>query len=596
MFALGLDLTSHRDFHTMEEESAVMKVNNMKTITKLFAGFLLLALLIAVVGFLNWKDVQKVNQGVDEIYGQILLPSKHLAAIDSALLESGRDSLELTLVSSADQRQAIKQSINQKLSMTQAEIEEYKTYNITAAEKQEIDKLEQAYKSYVENINRYISFVEKGENDQAMALLAGGLTEDTNNIDAATDSLDNMNENAAEQLHINAETVYSQATMKIFIFTLLAVLLAIGAAFYLANNIATPMAAAAKFIKEMSQGDLTQRVSENLLQRQDEVGILAQGLDEMVRNTSGLIANIATAAREVGENSQQLSMVAQNVVATTEESSAATEEVAAGLEEVSAATEQMTASGQEIGAALEEVDQKMNNSNQQARDVQEKALKIQQAAQDSTDSAHSVYENIEAKLLKAIEEARVVEEISSLASNISAIADQTNLLALNAAIEAARAGEQGRGFAVVAEEVRTLAEQSATTVSSIQSLTVQVQHAIANLVENSNELLKFIDQTMLKELANMNEIGQQYASDAKSFEGTSGKVAELTNNVVAAFNEINQAIESVAATMEQSSAGAQEVARGAQEGSRAMIDVNETASRLAEMAEQLQEMVGNFKV
>lgn len=573
-----------------------MKVNNMKIITKLFAGFLLLALLIAVVGFLNWKDVQKVHEGVDEIYEQILLPSKHLAAIDSALLESGRDALELTLVSGADQSQAIKQSINQKLSMAQAEIEEYKTFNITAAEKQEIDKLEQAYKSYVENMNRYINFIEIGDNEQAMALLAGALTEDTNNIDAATDSLDKMNENAAEHVDINAHAVYSQATLKILIFTLLAVLLAIGAAIYLAKNIATPMAVAAEHMKEMSQGDFTRRVSENLLQRQDEVGILAQGLDEMVRNISGLIANIATAAREVGENSQQLSMVAQNVVATTEESSAATEEVAAGLEEVSAATEQMTASGQEIGAALEEVDREMNNSNQEARDIQEKAMGIQQEAQHSTNSAHSVYEAIEAKLLKAIEDARVVEEISSLAGNISAIADQTNLLALNAAIEAARAGEQGRGFAVVAEEVRTLAEQSATTVSGIQSLTVQVQQAIANLVENSNELLKFIDQTMLKELANINEIGKQYASDARFFEESTGKVAELTNNVVSAFNEINQAIESVAATMEQSSAGAQEVARGAQEGSRAMIDVNETASRLAKMAEQLQEMVGKFKV
>jgi methyl-accepting chemotaxis protein len=62
------------------------------------------------------------------------------------------------------------------------------------------------------------------------------------------------------------------------------------------------------------------------------------------------------------------------------------------------------------------------------------------------------------KLFKAIEDAKVVSQISSLADFIAAIVAQTNLLALNAAIVAARAGEQGRGFAVVAEEVRTLAE------------------------------------------------------------------------------------------------------------------------------------------
>ncbi len=573
-----------------------MKINNMKTITKLIGGFLILVLLIAVIGFFNWKDVYRVQQGIEEIYAQILLPNRHLNTIDQALLDSNVEGLEFILVSDLEERQALKQSIAKNLTVAQTELEEYKAFNITATEKQEIDKLEQAVQSYIKEVNTYITLIEDENYDEAMVLLGGSITEDVNIINQATDSLNQLNEKAAEELHINAQAIYSQTTIKTLVFTLLAILLAIGVAFYLANNIGTPIAAAAEFIQEMSQGNLTRRVSEKLLERRDEVGILARGLDEMLRNISSLIVNITTAARNVGENSQQLSMVAQNVVATTQESSAATQEVAAGLEEVSASTEQMTASGQQIGAALEEVDREMNNSNQEARDIQEKAMGIQQEAQHSTESARSIYQNIETKLLKAIEEARVVEEISSLASNISAIADQTNLLALNAAIEAARAGEQGRGFAVVAEEVRILAEQSATTVSSIQSLTVQVEQAIANLVENSNELLKFIGETMLKELANINEIGKQYATDAKFFEDSTGKVAELTTNVVAAFNEINQAIESVAATMEQRSAGAQEVSRGAQEGSSAMVDVNETASRLAEMAEQLQELIGKFKV
>lgn len=67
-------------------------------------------------------------------------------------------------------------------------------------------------------------------------------------------------------------------------------------------------------------------------------------------------------------------------------------------------------------------------------------------------------------MIQAIEDAKIVDEVSVLAANISANASQTNLLALNAAIEATRAGEHGRGFAVVADKVRKLAEESSSTV------------------------------------------------------------------------------------------------------------------------------------
>ncbi len=164
-----------------------------------------------------------------------------------------------------------------------------------------------------------------------------------------------------------------------------------------------------------------------------------------------------------------------------------------------------------------------------------------------------------------------IEKIGVIANAIKDIADQTNLLALNAAIEAARAGEQGRGFAVVADEVRKLAERTATStkdiaktigeINAISEAAVQSMHGAVSEVENSIGLIR------------------QNGEGLKEIMGASVNVAERVDHIAMASREQSAAGESVANSLERitglvdnntqsakdAKAAAEELARSAEE-------------------------------
>jgi len=566
--------------------------NNLKMVQKLVSAFVLVALFIGIVGLIGMYSMNNIGKNIKNIYTDDLIGVNAINNIKSNSIQGEKDVLLILNPENKSDLQANKADNASLKVKNDALTLVYKSTITTELESKQFVEFEKSVADYRIVRDELIKKVDEGNYVEANKLKSSFSKLAAVRITWLDKEID-LSLSMAKVDYDSSQLSYNNAVSQILIITVLGLLIAIALGLIISFSISKRIKKVVTVAEAIGENDLSKTVD---MDTKDEIGILSKALNKAITNIKTLIAEISESATDISATSEELSATTEEISAKMDIVNESVKQVSVGAEQLSATTQEVNATTESIAENVADVTGRANNGNNLAKDIEVKTIKIRKSAEDNLSITNKLYTEKEEKILKAIEEGMVVSEVKIMTDEIGNIASQTNLLALNAAIEAARAGEQGKGFAVVADEVRKLAEASATTVKRIQEVTEKVEMAFQNLSINAKDVLSFMVNKVKPDYLLLVDISKQYNEDAAVFNKMSSNIGGSMNIVNDTVSQIKNAIENVSATAEESVASSEEILASVNESVMAIQEITKASQSQAMLAEKLNVMVQQFKL
>ena len=491
-------------------------------------------------------------------------------------------------------------SIINEIRAEQTEIDSYINqygHNLRNFDSEAYDKLLESYKNMKYEIENLLAYSGNNAKQDAFALANGDIKKYGNDIQSQIDIIiDKANENA-DRTSKELNRMYGNALLKntfSVVLSIVSVIIAFYCVFILVirkiNSINNQVHDIISGI-DRKEGDLTKRIT---IRSNDEVADLGKGINTFMDKLQGIMKMII-------ENSQQLKTVVNEVhenVRISNDSasdlSAVTEELSATMQQIEESANKINQNTESVRSEVEQIASKSDSINTYSKQMKENADRMEADAKATMNETSSKVHDILSVLNNAIKDSSSVEQVNGLTEEILSISSQTNLLALNASIEAARAGEAGKGFAVVADEIRQLADSSRETANSIQEINGIVTNAVHNLAGNANNLVEYVNNSILPEFDKFVQSGVEYKENASYIENVMDEFSVKTDDLKQAVSEIAYSINTITCAIEEGANGVSGAAESTQELVENIENINSRMEQNQQIAEKLQNETNIF--
>lgn len=543
-------------------------LRNMKTGTRLSLGFSVIIVLMFAIIFISLVSMKNIQEKIELIVklnnvrirltGTMIDTSRESAIhVRNILLGHGRSDfrsyLDKEKIDILEGRKIYSESIIKLEEMTPSE--DVRGLNL-------ISKAKSAGDSAVDLQDRVISLAYSGRFSEASSVMINETNPSVDEWLTSLNSLIKYNEERNELRYNQMAESQQDAQEYMITVGIIAILSAVGLAFFLTLGITRPLSTAIKVADRISSGDLTADIKHE--ERGDEVGVLMNALKKMSDNLRDQTREIFEMINLLASSTSQVSATSKQLVASAQETSTSVSETTTTMEEVKQTSRL--------------VSQKANL----VSDISQNTAQVSETGMKSSEEFFAVMGKIREQMdfiansiVKLSEQSQT---IGLIISAVNDLASQSNLLAVNASIEASKAGEHGKGFAVVAQEVRSLAEQSKDATNQVRTILSDIQKSITGAVMATEQGKNAVDAGVKQSHEARDAIRQMSDGIIKS--------SQASMQIVVSINEQVIGIDQVAFAMESIKKATEQIVESTRQSESLSRNLGDMGARMKQMTEK----------